>query len=84
MGVVTGKLAQRKGRMLNCADNSGLGRVPSPIQRALARPYWLPRRIPCSAGTGIANSYVEGYEEWRGDFPTRYTGSIVFQAAVLA
>ena len=23
------------------------------------------------------NSYLEGYEEWRGDFPTRYSGSIV-------
>ena len=27
------------------------------------------------------NSYVEGYEEWRGDFPTRYTGSIVADRA---
>jgi GTP-binding protein len=28
-------------------------------------------------GTGIMNSYFEGYEPYRGDFPSRFTGSIV-------
>jgi len=28
-------------------------------------------------GTGIMNSYLEGYEPYRGDFPSRFTGSIV-------
>jgi GTP-binding protein len=28
-------------------------------------------------GTGILNSYLSGYEEYRGDFPERYTGSLV-------
>ncbi|MFH1068749.1 MAG: translational GTPase TypA, partial [Candidatus Glassbacteria bacterium] len=28
-------------------------------------------------GTGIMNSYFAGYEEYRGDFATRFTGSIV-------
>lgn len=28
-------------------------------------------------GTGIMNSYFSGYEEYRGDFPSRFTGSIV-------
>ena len=28
-------------------------------------------------GTGIMNSILDGYEEYRGDFPTRHTGSIV-------
>jgi GTP-binding protein len=28
-------------------------------------------------GTGIMNSIFEGYDEYRGDFPTRFTGSIV-------
>ena len=28
-------------------------------------------------GTGILNSYLYGYEPYRGDFPIRFTGSIV-------
>ena len=28
-------------------------------------------------GTGIMNSYLQGYEEFRGEFPTRLTGSLV-------
>jgi GTP-binding protein len=28
-------------------------------------------------GTGIINSSLDGYEEFRGDFPTRFTGSLV-------
>ena len=28
-------------------------------------------------GTGIMNSYLKGYEEYRGDFPLRTTGSLV-------
>jgi GTP-binding protein len=28
-------------------------------------------------GTGIMNSYLQGYEEYRGDFPARVTGSLV-------
>ncbi len=28
-------------------------------------------------GTGIMNSYISGYELYRGDFPSRFTGSIV-------
>jgi GTP-binding protein len=28
-------------------------------------------------GTGIMNSFLEGYEEYRGDFPERFTGSLV-------
>ena len=28
-------------------------------------------------GTGIMNSYLSGYEVYRGDFPARFTGSLV-------
>ena len=77
MGVVTEKLAQRKGRMLNCVNN-GTGRV--------RLEFTVPSRgligyrdefLTDTKGTGIMNSYLEGYEEWRGDFPTRFSGSIV-------
>jgi GTP-binding protein len=28
-------------------------------------------------GTGLISSYLKGYEEYRGDFPVRYSGSLV-------
>ena len=81
MGVVTDKLNQRKGRMLNCINN-GTGRV--------RLEFTVPSRgligyrdefLTDTKGTGIMNSYLDGYEEWRGDFPTRFTGSIVADRA---
>lgn len=77
MGVVTDKLAQRKGRMVNCANN-GTGRVRlefSVPSRGLIG--YRDEFLTDTKGTGIMNSYLAGYEEWRGDFPTRFSGSIV-------
>lgn len=77
MGVVTDKLAQRKGRLLNCA-NSGSGRVRlefSVPSRGLIG--YRDEFLTDTRGTGIMNSYLEGYGEWRGDFPARFSGSIV-------
>ncbi|MDR2850442.1 MAG: translational GTPase TypA [Desulfovibrio sp.] len=77
MGVVTDKLAQRKGRMLNCV-NSGTGRVRlefSVPSRGLIG--YRDEFLTDTRGTGIMNSWLEGYEAWRGDFLTRFSGSIV-------
>lgn len=77
MGVVTDKLNQRKGRLLNCA-NGGTGRVRlefSVPSRGLIG--YRDEFLTDTKGTGIMNSYLEGYEEWRGDFPARFSGSIV-------
>lgn len=77
MGVVTDKLAQRKGRLLNCV-NGGSGRVRlefSVPSRGLIG--YRDEFLTDTRGTGIMNSWLEGYDEWRGDFPTRFTGSIV-------
>lgn len=77
MGVVTDKLAQRKGRLLNCV-NSGTGRVRlefSVPSRGLIG--YRDEFLTDTRGSGIMNSYLEGYEPWRGDFPSRFTGSIV-------
>lgn len=77
MGVVTDKLAQRKGRMLNCTNN-GAGRVRlefSVPSRGLIG--YRDEFLTDTKGTGIMNSYLEGYDVWRGDFPSRFTGSIV-------
>ncbi len=81
MGVVTDKLAQRKGRLLNCVNN-GTGRVRlefSVPSRGLIG--YRDEFLTDTKGTGIMNSYLEGYDRWRGDFPTRYTGSIVADRA---
>lgn len=76
MGVVTEKINQRKGKMLNL-HNPGSGRVRlefSVPSRGLIG--YQDEFLTDTKGTGIMNAYLEGYEEWRGDFPSRYTGSI--------
>lgn len=80
-GVVTEKLSIRKGRMVNLV-NHGSGRVRLEFN--------IPSRgligyrgefLTDTKGTGIMNSYLEGYEEHRGEFPTRMTGSLVSDRA---
>ncbi len=77
VGVVTDKLSQRKGRMVNLV-NHGTGRV--------RLEFTIPSRgligyrnefLTDTKGTGIMNSYLESYEEYRGDFPIRTTGSLI-------
>ncbi len=81
MGVVTEKLAVRKGRMLNCVNN-GTGRVRlefSVPSRGLIG--YRDEFLTDTKGTGIMSSLLSGYEPWRGDFPSRYTGSLVADRA---
>ncbi|MDO9211014.1 MAG: translational GTPase TypA [Deltaproteobacteria bacterium] len=77
IGVVSEKLSRRKGRMVNLV-NHGSGRV--------RLEFTIPSRsligyrnefLTDTKGTGIMNSYLKGYEEYRGDFPLRMTGSLV-------
>ncbi len=77
IGVVSEKLSRRKGRMVNLV-NHGTGRV--------RMEFTIPSRsligyrnefLTDTKGTGIMNSYLKGYEEYRGDFPLRTTGSLV-------
>ena len=76
-GVVTEKLSKRKGRMLNYEVLDG-GRarlefsVPS---RGLIG--YRDEFLTDTRGTGILNSSFDGYEEHRGEFPSRFTGSLV-------
>jgi len=77
MGVVTEKLSNRKGKMINLANN-GKGRVRiefSVPSRSLIG--YRDEFLTDTKGTGIMNSYFSGYEAYRGDFPSRFTGSIV-------
>jgi len=76
-GIVTEKLSSRKGR-LTALENHGGGRsrlefsVPS---RALIG--FRDELLTDTRGTGIMNGYLEGYEPYRGEFPSRFTGSLV-------
>lgn len=76
-GIVTEKLSIRKGRMLNLVNNRS--------ERAYME-FSVPSRgligyrdqfLTDTKGTGTLNSIFDGYEEFRGNFPVRFTGSIV-------
>jgi GTP-binding protein len=77
LGVVTEKLSLRRGKMLNLVNN-GKGRVRidfSVPARALIG--YRDEFLTDTRGTGIMHSLFDGYEEFRGECPSRFTGSIV-------
>jgi len=77
IGVVTEKLSIKKGKMINLTNN-GTGRVR--IEFSIPSRSLIGYRdefLTDTKGTGIMNSYLAGYEPFRGDFPTRSTGSLV-------
>ena len=81
MGIVTEKIQTRKGRMTNMVNN-GTGRVRlefSVPSRSLIG--YRDEFLTDTKGTGIMNSYLEGYGEHRGEFSSRYTGSLVADRA---
>jgi GTP-binding protein len=77
IGIVSEKLSAKKGKMINLV-NHGKGRVRiefSVPSRSLIG--YRDEFLTDTKGTGIMNSYISGYEPYRGDFPSRFTGSIV-------
>jgi GTP-binding protein len=76
-GIVTEKLSKRKGRMTAYVNHeSGRVRLEFSVpSRALIG--YRDEFLTDTRGTGIMNSYLSGYEEYRGDFPGRFTGSLV-------
>ncbi|MCU0639998.1 MAG: translational GTPase TypA [Candidatus Krumholzibacteria bacterium] len=77
MGVVAEKLSRRKGKMTNLVNNGG-GRVR--IEFSIPSRSLIGYRnefLTDTKGTGIMNSSLAGYEEYRGDFQSRFTGSLV-------
>ncbi|MFI5143951.1 MAG: translational GTPase TypA [Ignavibacteria bacterium] len=77
VGIVTDKLSLRKGRMLNLVNHS-TGRVR--IEFSIPSRGLIGYRnefLTDTKGTGIMNSFLKGYEEYRGDFPLRLTGSLI-------
>ncbi|HUW69413.1 MAG TPA: translational GTPase TypA [bacterium] len=76
-GIVTDKLSARKGRMISYTSHDGARvrlefSVPS---RALIG--YRDTFLTDTKGTGMMNSYLSGYEEYRGDIINRFTGSLV-------
>jgi len=77
VGIITEKLAARKGRMANLI-NKGSGRVNLE--------FLIPARgligfrshfLTDTKGSGVMNSLFEGYEPWFGPIPQRMTGALV-------
>jgi GTP-binding protein len=77
IGILSEKLAIRRGKMVNMV-NHGSGRVRLEFE--------IPSRgligyrnefLTDTRGTGIMNSYLKGYEAYKGDFVSRLSGSLV-------
>lgn len=76
-GIVTEKLSQRKARMTNMYPFGA---------HSVRLEFSVPSRgligyrnefLTDTKGTGIMHSYLEGYEEYRGDIISRLSGSLV-------
>ena len=81
MGIVTEKLSRRKGRIISMVNHeSGRVRIEFSVPSRSLIGY-RDEFMTDTKGTGIMNSYLSGYEEYRGDFPERYTGSLVSDRA---
>ena len=81
LGVVTEKLSLRKGKMTNLINN-GKGRVR--IEFSVPARTLIGYRdefLTDTRGTGIMHSLYDGYEVFRGECPSRFTGSIVADRA---
>jgi GTP-binding protein len=77
VGILTEKLSQRKGRMVNLV-NHGSGRVR--VEFSIPSRGLIGYRsefLTDTKGGGLMHSYVSGYEPYRGDFRSRVTGSLV-------
>ena len=77
IGVLTQKLAPRKGIMRNMINN-GSGRVRmefSVPSRGLIG--FRTEFLTDTRGTGIMNQLFDGWEPWKGDIPHRSTGSLI-------
>jgi GTP-binding protein len=77
LGVVTEKLSLRKGKMTSLTNN-GKGRVR--IEFSIPARTLIGYRdefLTDTRGTGIMHTLFDGYGPFRGECPSRFTGSIV-------
>jgi GTP-binding protein len=75
--IVTEKLLMKKGRLIRMErqDNNRVRLAFSVPSRALIG--FRDEFLTDTRGTGIINSAFTGYEPYRGDFPGRFSGSLV-------
>ncbi|MDX2469648.1 MAG: translational GTPase TypA [SAR324 cluster bacterium] len=76
-GIITEKLSRKKGRLINL-QNYGSGRAKLEFEapsRSLIG--YRDEFLTDTKGTGLLNSYLKGYEEYKGDFGTKSTSSLV-------
>ena len=81
VGVVTQKIAGRKGRMTNMV-NHGTGRVRLEFRipsRGLIG--FRSQFLTDTRGTGLLNHLFDGYEPWQGEIPHRTNGALVADRA---
>src|SRR5262249_41371063 len=81
VGVVTGKIGRRKGRMTNMV-NHGTGRVRLEFRipsRGLIG--FRSQFLTDTRGTGLLNHLFDGHEPWQGEIPHRTTGALVADRA---
>jgi GTP-binding protein len=77
IGAVTEKLARRKGKMTNMINN-GTGRIRLEFNiPARGLIGYRNEFLTDTRGTGLMNSYLQGYEPYRGEIESRLTGSLV-------
>ncbi|MBA2881166.1 GTP-binding protein [Desulfosalsimonas propionicica] len=77
LGVVTEKLSARKGKMVDL-EHTGSGQVRMAFSvPARALIGYRDTFLTDTRGTGIMNANFAGWEPFRGDFPTRLSGSLV-------
>ena len=77
LGVVTEKLSLRRGKLINLVNNGkGRARIEFSVP-ARALIGYRDEFLTDTRGTGIMHSLFDGYEEFRGECPSRFTGSIV-------
>lgn len=81
MGMITEKLAKRKGQMVNI-NNHGHGR--------LQVEYRIPARgligfrsqfLTDTKGAGVMNTLFDGYDIWQGDITSRQSGALIADRA---
>jgi len=77
VGILTEKLAARKGRMVKLV-NKGSGRVNMEfIIPARGLIGFRSHFLTDTKGSGVMNTLFEGYEPWVGVIPQRLTGALV-------
>jgi GTP-binding protein len=77
IGILSEKLSFRRGKMVNMV-NHGSGRVRLEFEiPARGLIGYRNEFLTDTRGTGIMNSYLKGYEAYKGDFVSRQSGSLV-------